>query len=305
MKSQLMIEILIMLLSGKKVSAAQIADKYEVCVRSVYRYINELSLCGIPLEVTRGRYGGIRIADTYRLPAGFFTREEYSAMLNAVNAMLSQVGDKNLSSALEKLSIQQKTDKRELAVCGNIIIDGGTWGGSQKFYEKMRICEQAVNQSKCLIIDYISRDGEHSKRVIDPHVLIFKQNIWYVYAFCHTKQTFRTFKIGRIKSASFTGAGFEKREFTKDDINLNFSGYSDKMVEVTFGIERSSLADVEDWLGIDNIEPRGDGFIANLHLPDDGGLVDKILGFGGKVKVLEPQSLKERVKLAAKNICDN
>ncbi|MDE6441693.1 MAG: YafY family transcriptional regulator [Clostridia bacterium] len=300
-----MIEILIMLLSGKKVSASQIADKYEVCVRSVYRYINELSLCGIPLEVTRGRYGGIRIADTYRLPAGFFTREEYSAMLNAINAMLSQVGDKNLSSAQEKLSIQQKTDKRELAVCGNIIIDGGTWGGSQKFYEKMRICEQAVNQSKCLIIDYISRDGEHSKRVIDPHVLIFKQNIWYVYAFCHTKQTFRTFKIGRIKSASFTGASFEKHEFTKDDINLNFSGYSDKMIEVTFGIEKSSLADVEDWLGIDNIEPRGDGFIANLLLPDDGGLVDKILGFGGKVKVLEPQSLKERVKLAAKNICDN
>lgn len=305
MKSQIMIDILLTLLSGDKVNAGKIAEKHEVCPRSVYRYVNELALCGIPLDVSRGRYGGIKIADSYRLPAGFFTREEYAAVFNALNAMMSQLGDKNLSSAFKKLSAQQKEDKRSASVSGNIVIEGGTWGGSKKLYEKMRICEQAVEESKCLSIDYISREGEHSKRVIDPHVLIFKQNVWYLYAFCHTRQTFRTFKIGRIKSASFTGATFVKREFTRDDLNLNFSGYTDNLLKVTLGIDKSSLADVEDWLSIDNIEPRGEGFIATVFLPDDDGLVDKILGFGGKVKVIEPQSLKDRVKLIAKHISES
>lgn len=302
MKSQIMIEILIMLLSGKKVNAAKIAERYEISTRSVYRYIDDLSLCGVPVYVSRGRYGGIKIADTYRLPSGFFTEGEYSAVLNALSAMMSQVSDKNLVSAFEKLQVQQKTEKRELSVSGSIIVDGGTWGGSKKFSEKMRICELAVNERKSLIIDYISREGEHSKRVIDPHVLIFKQNIWYVYAFCHTKQTFRTFKIGRIKSAAFTGASFEKREFSRDEIDLDFHYSSDKLVDVTFGIDKSSLADAEDWLGIDNIEPLGNGFTARLSLPDDEGLINKILSYGGKVKVLEPQSLKERVTDAAKKI---
>ena len=63
-----MIEILILLLSGKTITASKIADRYEISVRSVYRYVDDLSLCGIPVYVTRGRYGGIKNADNYSLP---------------------------------------------------------------------------------------------------------------------------------------------------------------------------------------------------------------------------------------------
>ncbi len=302
MKYQIMIDIMMLLLSKRKLTAREIADRYEISRRSVYRYVEELNVCGVPIDVMRGKYGGIAITDTFRLPTGYFTRGEYAATINALNAMSSQVADKDVLSALEKLQVQQKSEKRGMSVCGNIIVDGGTWGDSKKFSDKMRVCESAVNESKCLLIDYISRGGEHSKRVIDPHVLIFKQNVWYVYAFCHTKQEFRTFKIGRIKSATFTGESFKKREFTRDEIDLNFFYSSENLTEVTFEIEKESLADAEEWLGIDNIEPRGKAFIATLTLPDDGGLVSKILSYGGAVKVLEPKDLKERVIAAAKRI---
>lgn len=304
MKYEIMINIMMLLLSKRKLTARQIANRYGISTRSVYRYIDELNVCGVPVDIARGRYGGITIADTFRLPTGYFTREEYAATCNALTAMSSQVTDESVISALEKLQRQQKSEKRELSVCGNIIVDGGTWGDSKNFSEKMRVCESAVNESKSLLIDYISSGGEHSKRVIDPHLLIFKQNVWYVYAFCHTKQTFRTFKIGRIKSASFTGDTFTKREFTRDELDLNFY-YSEKnLVDVTLEIEKSRIADAEEWLGIDNIEPKGRGFIARITLPDDGGLVNKILSFGGGIKVLEPLSLKEKVIAAAKRIAD-
>lgn len=304
MKYEVMFKIMMQLLNKRKITAREIAERYDVSVRSVYRYVEELIVCGVPIDVARGRYGGLTVADTFRLPTGYFTREEYAATINALDAMSSQISDESLISAREKLESKQKSEKRELSVCGNIIVDGGTWGDSKKFSDKMRVCEQAVNDCKSILIDYISRGGEHSKRVIDPHVLVFKQNVWYVYAFCHMKQEFRTFKIGRIKSASFTGATFKKREFTKDDIDLDFN-YTDKqLVEVTLEIERGSLPDAEEWLGIDNIEPRGNAFIANLSLPDDEILVNKILSYGGAVKVCDPPELRERVKVAAKRIAE-
>ena len=302
MKYQVIIGILMLLLSRKRLTAKEIADRYGICTRSVYRYIDELNVCGVPIDISRGRYGGIHIADTFRLPTGYFTREEYSSTVNALQAMASQVTDESIISALEKLQRQRKSEKRELTVCGNILVDGGSWGDSRKFSEKMRVCESAVNECKSLTVDYISREGEHSKRIIDQHLLIFKQNVWYVYAFCHTKQTFRTFKIGRIKSASFTGNTFARREFTRDEIDLDFYYSAENLTDVTLEIEKNSLADVEEWLGIDNIEPRGQTFIAEATLPDDGGLVNKILGFGGAVKVIDPPELKEKVTAAAKKI---
>lgn len=304
MKYQIMIDVLILLLSKRKLTAGAIAERYDISTRSVYRYVEELSVCGVPVEVTRGRYGGISIPDTYLLPSGYFTRGEYNAAVNALSAMISQVSDPDAFSALEKLQRRQKSEKRNLSVCGNIIVDGGTWNDGKKFSEKMRVCETAVNECRCLLIDYISRGGEHSKRVIDPHVLIFKQNVWYVYAFCHTKQTFRTFKIGRIKSAAFTGGKFKKREFTRDEIDLGFSYSAENLTEVVLEIEKSSLSDAEEWLGIDNIEPCGNSFKAKITLPNDGWLVNKILSFGGAMKILEPSDLREKVIAAARRIAD-
>lgn len=291
--------MLLMLTSRRKITAKEIADRFEISVRSVYRYVDELNVSGVPVDVVRGRYGGIFISDTFKIPAGYFTRGEYAAAVNALSAMASQMGDEDTYSALEKLQRQQKADRRELAVCGNILVDGGSWADMGTFPEKMKVCEQAVQNSQSLEIDYISREGEHSKRVIDPHVLIFKQNVWYVYAYCHTRQDFRTFKIGRIKSARFNGRNFVKKEINRSDIPLNFEYSSEQLVPVTLKIRKDALADVEELLGVDNVEPRGKGLVATVSLPDDETLIGKILSYGGKVKVISPQSLKDSVKRAA------
>ena len=84
MKYQTMIEIMTLLLSKRKLTAKAIAERYGISQRSVYRYIEELNVCGVPVDASRGKYGGITIADTYRLPYGYFTREEYTAAINAL-----------------------------------------------------------------------------------------------------------------------------------------------------------------------------------------------------------------------------
>lgn len=301
MKYQIMVKILSMLLSRRKVTASELSDRYEISLRTVYRYIEDLTLAGIPIDVTRGRYGGITISDAYRLPAAFFTRDEYQAACNALKAWATQVGDEAAVTALEKIERQRKNDKLELTVSGNIIVDGGVWGDKGAFSDKMKACERAVNNCECMLIDYISRDGEHSRRVIDPYVLILKRNVWYVYAFCHTKQDFRTFKIGRIKKLWFTGEQFERKQISKEDIPLNFFYSEEDMAEVVLEIERAALPDAEEWLGVDSIEPRGDKLLCEVSLPKDG-LANKILSFGGAIKVLSPQWLADDVRQTAAKI---
>lgn len=305
MKFQIMLKILMIILNKRKVTAAQLARNFEISQRSVYRYIIELELSGVPLVIERGRYGGISMSDTFRLPSGYFTQAEYTATCNALRAMIEQLGDSNLLSALEKLERQQKRDERDNSVCGNILVDGGTWGDMGKFGDKMRVCEEAVNDCKQLQIDYISRNGEHSIRKIDPHVLVFKQNVWYVYAFCHTKQNFRTFKIGRIKQAFFTGSIFKKEKITRDEIDLNFISWGSEKIEINLEIEKNYLSICEEWLGVDNIEVRGDKLIATTTVPNDDSLVLRILGYGGAVKVISPLDLKEKVKAAALKIAQS
>ena len=63
MKYQIMIKMLMLLMAKKKVTAGEIAERFEISVRSVYRYVEELNVAGVPIDVVRGRYGGIFIAD--------------------------------------------------------------------------------------------------------------------------------------------------------------------------------------------------------------------------------------------------
>lgn len=73
------------LLKSRKITARYLSDKYEISLRSVYRYVDVLSSSGVPVFSERGRRGGITIADNYRLPATLLTKTEQSDILSALS----------------------------------------------------------------------------------------------------------------------------------------------------------------------------------------------------------------------------
>jgi predicted DNA-binding transcriptional regulator YafY len=304
MKYTNLLKILMLLLANQKVSARELSNRYGVSTRTIYRYIDELCYAGIPVYMERGRYGGICLSETYKLPVGYLTKGEYDAAINALKAMSFQVSDENLLAALEKLERQVKNERQDMSVCGNILVDSSSWSGGKDFSDKMKICEYALNNCRTLDMDYISREGECTHREIEPYVLIYKENVWYLYAFCHLKNDFRTFKVGRIRGVTITEKTFVKQEIKREDIPLSFSYSPEHMLQVTLQIDKESLPDVEDWLGVENIKPKGNKLVAELSLNDDQTLVHKILSFGGAVKVLAPTSLKDKVKEAARAVLE-
>ncbi|MBQ4270048.1 MAG: YafY family transcriptional regulator [Clostridia bacterium] len=307
MKFTILLEIFFELLTKRKLTATYLAEKYETSVRTIYRYVDDLSLC-LPITVMQGRNGGICISDSFKLPKGFMTKEEYEAAIEALDAMYSQYPEEKFIKAKQKLSAQVKSETRDLTVTGDvgaILVDSGTWGDTSKFSEKIRLYETAIKDRNVLDIDYHSRVGEKSRRKIEPHVLVFKQGVWYVFAFCHKQKAFRLFRLGRIFSTIVTDGIFERRNFKRDDIPLQFWVSEAASVAVRLEITETGFADAQDWLGGENLRSDGKRWFADMTLPDDEALVRKIISMGAGVKILSPQSLQSRVKDAAKAIFEN
>lgn len=303
MKFVILLDIFFELLAKRKVTATYLAQKHELSVRTIYRYVDLLSMT-VPIFVLQGRNGGICISDSYKLPVGFMTKEEYESAIEALSAMYSQIPEERFLAAQRKLSSRLKAEIRDLTLSselGSIIVDSSSWGDS-RFQEKIRLVENCIRDCSVLEIDYRSRIGEATKRKIEPHLLVFKQGIWYVYAYCRKQSAFRLFRLGRIYSSFVTGDTFEKREFKREDVPLNYWSNEVTSINVLLEIRENAFADAQDWLGVENLQKRGDKWIADLSLPNDQTLVKKIIGLGDGVIVKEPQTLRDEVKRQAQNI---
>lgn len=306
MKFTILLEILFELLAKRKVTASYLSQKYELSTRTIYRYVDLLSMT-VPVYIKRGREGGICISDAYKLPKGFMTQAEYEATIEALALAYAQFAEPRFLEARNKISAQLKLEIRDTALSGEIgtiLVDGGTWGDTRSFSDKLKVFEESIKEREVLEIEYHARTGEKSARRIEPHVLVFKQGVWYAFAFCRKQRAFRLFRIGRTVSALRTGETFQKRAFKREDIPLSYWTSETKTVDARFEIAEKAFADAQDWLGNENLRLVGGKWYADMTLPDDDGLVRKILSLGAGVKVLSPDSLKERVIKEARAIAE-
>lgn len=303
MKIEYVIRILFDLMSKKTVSATYISEKYGISKRSVYRYIECLERAGVPLYSTRGKNGGFSVMDTYRLSSTFMTVKEFEATIKALTAIENTVPDPVLSGAVSKLKASRKNEFSGFEIkSGGLVIDAAPWGDAHGYKSKMAVVMKCIEDCKCLFLRYHDRNGEVTERTVEPHVIVFKQGLFYLYAFCRLRREFRFFKLGRIESATETNDGFEKKSFSESDLPLDFWHNVTLAETVEFEVSKNVLSDVEEWLGIENVGKYSERFIARATLPADNGLISKLMSFGSGVKVLYPEHLKRELCAAAKEV---
>ncbi len=305
MKFEIMMGILIELLSKRCVSAKYLAEKYEVSQRSIYRYVESLESAGVPLYTIRGNNGGIAIVDTYKLSSTFLTANEFQKTVETLSAITNSVPNKDLENVILKLKATIKKEYSGFDIkSGNLIIDAGPWGDTLGYKNKLITINQAVESNKQLSIVYHDRNGSISERIIDPHVIVFKQGLWYVYAYCHLRNEFRFFKTGRIENATVLNTKFERKDLKYDDLPLDFWHENALSIDVVMEIEKSVLSDVEEWLGVENVFKENDKNVVRAKLPFDGGLVSKIISYGKGIKVVAPKELKDEIIKTIKHLND-
>lgn len=298
MKFSILIDILFDLLSKRKVTANYLAEKYEISPRTVYRYVEVLAQ-KLPLFIKRGRNGGICLADNYRLPVGFMTADEYTAALDALISAYERDPDPRFLNAKRKLSAQVKTEKSHFATAG----DADGFFVEETFpalSEKARVLSEAIREE--MLVE-ITQSTENVAYHIEPHALVLKQNVWFVYAFCHLRRKFHLFPVGNIAALVKTDEPFRRRPFAWTDIPS--LGSAETKLPVRLEIAENILPKVRNTLGAETLTQTNGKWYAELSLPDSDITAQKLLSLGAGIKVLSPTSLKEKVLTLAKEIVKN
>lgn len=295
MQINVLLDIFFELLQKQKLTASYLAEKHGISARTVYRYVEKLSE-NVPLQIKRGRNGGVFLSECYKLPQNFLTAEEYACAQEAFSVAYEQFGDERFLQAKSKLFAQEKSERKNVLLTeevGSFFIDCSGWDGLDAFTEKLRLFKTCIAERYTLAIEYLSPRNERVSLKIDPHALLFQKHAWQAYAFCHEKRTFRSFRLGKILCAVQTGERFVKRDFQEELIRAKT--ILTKTIDVRLEISKASLSAVQDWLGAERLRQQGEKWYADVTLPDDETLTGTLLAFGANVQVLAPKSLREKI----------
>lgn len=305
MKHEVLIGMLLELLQKRKVTANYFAEKYGISQRTTYRYVAVLS-AHAPIEIVRGRNGGIRISDAYKLPVGFLSEEEHAAALEALEAAYCERAEERFLNARRKLSQASKPAEREEELTGGLdtfLFLGGAYDGNS-FYEKLTLIERCIRERAVLEVEYRDKKTAKRTRKIEPHLLVFKGGVPSVYAFCRTKKEFRLFRLGRIYKLFAIDEKFNRREFDPAEIPAK-EREDAPLVEVRLEIAQNVHTAAQELFGGETLKQRGGKWYADVVLPDDESLPRKILSLGAGATIVKPERLKKKVKALAAHILKN
>ena len=300
MKTDRLLSIVIYLLNHDIVSAAKLAQRFEVSKRTILRDIEHISLAGIPIQSISGAKGGYSIMEGYKVDGRIINEETTAAIMTALEGLLSAYDNKRYSEALEKLSSAFPHKQTQ-----NIFLDFGASGENEEIQAKLKTLEDAINNKYAVKISYENALGGASHRLIEPLALHYRWYAWYLLAFCTSKQDYRIFKVVRISELKPTTTPFsQKHEEPAYLLEQTFKGGERKSLDIIIYCKAEIKVPACEYLGgrITETLENGDFIMQIYALEDERTWFAMLLSFGDKVAVLEPESLKIRLKETAKSI---
>lgn len=280
-------EIVYLLMQKKKITAKELADRFEVSTRTIYRDIEILSRANIPVYAIKGKDGGIGLLDEYVLNKTILSEEEQNQILFALQGMKKVVGEEE-KDILEKLSILFNKKVKDW-----IKIDFSNWGKDHTQEDRFDMLKTAILNKNQIEFTYYNSNGNESKRIVEPLQIWFKDKSWYLISYCKLKEDYRIFKIARIKEIKILEEHFE-RTLPKEKKEEK---YHFKTISLELEISTEMAYRVYDEFESSQISKKENGnFIVKVEYPDNEWVYGYILSFGEYIKVLSPDKAKGIIK---------
>ena len=279
-------EIVYILMQKKKITAKELADKFEVSIRTIYRDIEILSRANIPIYTIKGKDGGIGLLDEYVLNKTILSENEQNQILFALQGMKKVVGEEK--DILEKMSML--FNKK---INNWIRIDFSTWDKDNAQEDRFDIIKNSILNKNKIEFIYYNSNGNESKRIVEPLQIWFKDKSWYLISYCKLKEDYRIFKIARIKEIKILEEHFE-RELPKEKKEEK---YKLKNILLELEINKEMAYRVYDEFESKEISKKENGnFIVKVEYPENEWVYGYILSFGEHIKVLSPDKAKNIIK---------
>ena len=305
------ISILILLQTKKIITAATIASKFEISLRTVYRDINTLKNAGIPIIGDPGI--GYSIMEGYRLPPIMFNEGEALSLLTAEKFMANitdQETQQHYSAAMTKIkAVLRSSEKQALD-----ILEDSISIAPYKFEEHKPYLQElfkSIATRHLSQISYGKADGTISERILEPIGCFHQINNWYLVAYCQLQNDYRTFKMNRIQKLISLDKTFNKR-------NINLQHYLEEqakawkaqkaglVVEVLFDATIVEHADRRKYyFGLIEEEHQVDGVRMKFWASSIELMARWLIPFTNKAMILQPKALQDRIQVLSKELYEH
>ena len=287
MKDNRLFRILYYILEKGKVTANELADKFEVSVRTIYRDIDSISSAGIPIYALQGKGGGIEIAEDFVLSKSLLSENEKQQIMSALQG-LDNTTIQRENELLTKLSALFKMKNTRW-----IEVDFNNWQNNKMNEKTFNDIKSAILSKNIISFTYFSSNEKETSRRVKPVRLLFKSQDWYLYAFCLLRNDFRYFKLSRIRNLE---THTEKFDDNFEDVVLKKEMPYENTVHIKVKFDRKVAFRVYDEIKGEITEDNDGNIYSEIEIPNDYNLYNYIFSFGDGAEVLEPKEIRMQIK---------
>jgi predicted DNA-binding transcriptional regulator YafY len=218
-KSQRLLEILLLLQARSPRVARELAQSLNVTERTIYRDVDSLSAAGIPVFTIRGSRGGVGLLEGYRQAVSNLLEHEIRALFASGPDPLADLGfGEQLTSAREKLfgALSQAQRQYAIKVRERIRIEPRQWAQAPQPLQTLSMLRLAVWEDRIAHVSYRNQKGGVTLRSLHPLGIVFKAGVWYCVALHKNKASI--FRVERMLSIDVSPARFKRpRNFKLDE----------------------------------------------------------------------------------------
>lgn len=288
MQESRLFRIIYFLLDKGKSTAPELAEKFEVSVRTIYRDIDIISGMGIPIYATQGKGGGITLLDNFVLDKSLLSNQEKEQILMSLQGIIA-TEQNNADELLIKLGslFQSKT-------ANWIEVDFSNWVKNNPNQDNFNVIKRAIFSRNVISFQYFGSNKEHTQRKVEPLRLVFKSKDWYLYGFCLMRNDYRFFKLTRIRNIEIKSDTYSRELPTTYSVKKLMN--IENTIAVKLKFDRKMAFRVYDEFADDVTEDEQGNLYVQMNLPGSDVLFSYLFSFADYVEVLEPVNIREQIK---------
>lgn len=295
MKLDRLLGITTILLREQAVTAPALASRFEVSRRTIGRDIDALCQAGIPIITRQGAGGGIAIAQGYKLDKTVLTREELGSLIAALKGLGTVTAPAQVERTLDKLV---GSAEALVSLPGHMVINLGSHY-TDSLSQKIGLIRSAIDQCRVVSFDYYSEKGCSHRRV-EPYFLAFEWEAWYLFAYCLKRHDFRLFKLVRLCDLGQEAQSYTPRAIPPERADLK-ACHTDHLRLTALFHPAMEYRLIESY-GPKCYTRTPQGLVFSIGYTNPAFILSWLLGFGDRVKVLEPPDLAQNMCQVAENM---
>ncbi|KRK97653.1 hypothetical protein FD04_GL001689 [Secundilactobacillus odoratitofui DSM 19909 = JCM 15043] len=296
MKIDRLIGILTILLQKDRVTAPELAEKFEVSKRTINRDIDTLTQAGVPLYTTRGTGGGIAIVNGYRMDRTLLTSKDMNSILAGLRSLDSVSGSHYYEVLMEKL---QAGATEVVTGRDYMLIDLSSWYHAH-LTPKLTTIQEAIEQARLLSFAYVSKSHE-GIRTVEPYFVVFRWSSWYVWGWSLQDDDFRLYKVNRMSALHVNSTQFVPRAVPMPDMKPVDHGLD--AIHFTAVFDSGVKWRILDEFSAEQLLPDANGMLRLTgEYSDSQSLIQWLLSFGDHVELVQPVEIRKLLKATVKKM---